>query len=206
MNTSASKNGLEPFHGDIERLIIPRDDIASRIDALAGEILRCYLPREDAQADLVIVAVLTGSLIFLSDLMRRLPLRVKLVVVSTSSYHGKATSAQKLSLDLPAGEAFAGQEVLIVDDILDTGRTLGALIDRIASHCPASLRTCVLLKKLCSNRPVEVKADFVGFEMEPEFVVGYGLDYNDMYRNLPDICVLRPEVIGKPETHRSESK
>ncbi len=206
MNSSASKNGAEPFHGDIERLIIPRHDIASRVNALAEEILGCYSPRRDTQADLTIVAVLTGSLIFLSDLMRRLPLRIRLVVVSASSYPGQATSAGKLSLDLPPGDVLAGQEVLIVDDILDTGRTLGGLIERIASQSPTSVRTCVLVKKLCSDRPVEVKADFVGFEIEPEFVVGYGLDYDDMYRNLPDICVLRPEIVASYDTPRSENE
>ncbi len=206
MNSSASNSGVSPFHGDIERLIIPRHDIASRVDALAEEILRCYSPRDGVHADLVIVAVLTGSLIFLSDLMRRLPLRIRLVVVSASSYPGKATSAGKLSLDLPPGDALEGQEVLIIDDILDTGRTLGALIERIASQKPVSLRTCVLVKKLCSDRPVEVDADFVGFEIEPEFVVGYGLDYDDMYRNLPDICVLRPEILSSHKTPRSASE
>jgi len=178
----------QPVTGECDRVIIGRAKIKRRITTLARQIDAIYQGKE-----LTILAVLTGSLVFLSDLVRQLPLKIRIYVVRASSYCGKKSAPGKLTLSqIP--ECLAGQNVLIVDDILDTGQTLGGLLDRVKRRKPASVRTCVLLKKVrCSNGRVE--ADFVGFEIPDEFVVGYGLDYDDLYRNLPDICTLRKHIL-----------
>lgn len=174
--------------------MITRQQISQRVESLAAEITEHYQGRE-----LTVVAVLTGSLVFLADLVRCLPLKMRIEVISASSYSGKSTESQVLELSLPAGFDLAGRDVLLLDDILDSGQTIRALIDELAGHGPASLRSCVLLRK---NRPdvgERIQPDYVGFDVPHEFVVGYGLDYDNFYRNLPDICVLRdmPAVAEK---------
>jgi hypoxanthine phosphoribosyltransferase len=175
--------------GDIARILIPRERIAERVRELGAEISRVYAG--DIDAGLTLVTILSGSLIFLSDLIRCLPLRMKLGLITVSSYKGtKATTAsvlQQLNTDV------TGRHVLLVDDILDTGGTLRLVREQLAPAGPKSIRTCVLLRKP-SKAPPDVPADFIGFDIEDFFVVGYGLDFNDHYRNLPDIAVLREEV------------
>ncbi|MBI4581040.1 MAG: hypoxanthine phosphoribosyltransferase [Planctomycetes bacterium] len=174
---------------DIDRILISRHRIAERVMELAAEIARTYAG--DVEAGLTLVTILSGSLIFLSDLIRCLPLRMKIGLITVSSYKGtKPTPAailQQLNTDV------TGRHVLLVDDILDTGGTLRLVREQLVSAGPKSIRTCVLLRKP-SKAPPDVPADFVGFDIEDVFVVGYGLDFNDHYRNLPDIAVLRPEV------------
>jgi len=174
---------------DIARVVVRRGQISRGVRRLAGEIAARYDGHE-----LTVVAVLTGSLIFLADLIRQMPLMMCIELVSISSYRGRTIRSQgPRFLTPPAGE-LAGKHVLVVDDILDTGKTLGLLLDKMAALRPASLRTCVLLRKNCPEAPERVQADFVGFDVGDEFVVGYGLDYNGRYRNLPDICVLHSEA------------
>jgi len=150
-------------------------------------ITRAYAGRE-----VTILAVLNGSLVFLADLVRHMPLLMRLDVVTVSSYPGKATRSQGPKLRMPADLDLRGRHVLIVDDVLDTGRTLRALYGALEAMAPASLATCVLLRKQRSQGPPAVQADFVGFEIGEAFVVGYGLDYAERYRNLPDIRILDP--------------
>lgn len=185
---------------DIARILIPQDEIARRVQQLAGEIARTY---HDQDGALTLVAILSGSLIFLSDLIRCLPIRMKIGLITVSSYAGPTTAGQRAKVigDLPAD--VQGRHVLVVDDILDTGNTLRLVCHRLRERQPASLRTCVLLRKP-SKAPPDVRADFVGFDVEDVFVVGYGLDYNDHYRNYPHIGVLRPELYaGRSEAARS---
>lgn len=174
---------------DISQILIPREQIAKRVRELAADISRTYAA--DADAGLTLVTILSGSLIFLADLIRQLPLRMKIGLVTVSSYKGtKPTEAgilQQANLDV------AGRHVLLIDDILDTGGTLRLVRERLKAAQPRSIRTCVLLRKP-SKAPPDVRADFIGFDIEDVFVVGYGLDYNDHYRNLPDIAVLRDEL------------
>jgi len=167
---------------DIGRVLVTREEIARRVTELGREISAAYEGR-----DITIVAVLTGSLIFLADLIRQLPNRIRIFPISVSSYPGANTESQGPRLgampQLPAGD------VLIVDDILDTGQTLDALVSHCRRHV-ASVRACVLLNKK-RKMPRHVQADFTGFDIGEEFVVGYGLDFDNLYRNLPDIHELR---------------
>ncbi len=177
------------FDRDIAEVLIPRDRIAARVDALAGEIAGRY-----GGEDLTVLAVLTGSLVFLADLLRRLPLRVRIELVRLRSYRGADAAGGPVEVvgQLDRG-ALVGRDVLVVDDILDSGRTLARLGDLLAdAHC-RSVRTCVLLRKRRDDLPARRDADFVGFDVADRFVVGYGLDFDDMYRNLPDICLLADE-------------
>jgi len=177
--------------GGVGEVLVSREAIARRVTELGREITAAYAGRE-----LTIVAVLTGSLVFLADLIRNIPGRVRICPVFVSSYPGASTAPAGRPRLGPMPELPAGCDVLIVDDILDTGQTLAVLID----HCrrqAGSVRTCVLLSKTRHRKQnrkisVAVEADFVGFDIGEEFVVGYGLDYDNLYRNLPDIRVLLP--------------
>jgi hypoxanthine phosphoribosyltransferase len=176
---------------DIDRILFHEQTILARLDALATEITEDFRGRE-----LTVIAVLNGSLIFAADLMRRIPLPLKLDCISVASYHGGTESSGEVTfhqLDLPDVE---GRHVLIVDDILDSGRTLHAICEKLRRDTkPASVRICVFLRK-AKERAEDMEADYVGFEIGDEFVVGYGLDYGERYRNLPFVGVLRPEVFG----------
>jgi len=138
------------------------------------------------------VPILSGSIIFLADLIRHLPMKMKLSLITVSSYAGATTASDQPGLVMDLTTDVSGRHVLLIDDILDTGKTLRFVRDRLLSHSPASIRTAVLLRKP-DKAPTDVSADFVGFEIADEFVVGYGLDYDGHYRNFPHIAVLRPE-------------
>ena len=173
---------------DIEEILFHAAAIQARIDELAARITEDYRGKE-----LTVVAVLTGALMFTADLLRRIPLPLKLDCISVASYHGgtETTGEVKFSqLSLPDIE---GRHVLIVDDILDSGLTLDAITARFRKERhPLSVRICVLLsKQKPRRRPID--PHYVGFEIEDEFVVGYGLDYDERYRNLPFLGVLKPD-------------
>jgi hypoxanthine phosphoribosyltransferase len=171
---------------DIEKTLFHEQTILSRIDELAAQITEDYRDKE-----LTVVAVLNGSLIFAADLMRRVMLPLKLDCLSVSSYHGGTESSGTVTFDQLSLPDIAGRHVLIVDDILDSGRTLHAICERLwAESQPLSIRLCVLLQKRI-QRAKELHADYVGFEIGNEFVIGYGLDYQEKYRNLPFIGTLR---------------
>ena len=188
MNQSAQDKSLLRLYRDIARVVVPRRRIALRIHRLADDIAATY--DHNGDGNVTILAVLTGSLIFLGDLMRQLPLKMRLDVISVSSYPGKAVRGRGVRLrgSLPA--SLIGRDVLIIDDVLDSGQTLGTLVRRVQRLRPASLRTCVLLKKDRPGLTGRLMPDFVGFDVADEFIVGYGLDWDGYYRNLPDICVL----------------
>jgi len=175
---------------DIDRILIDRDRIQRRVAELARDITTAYA---DCTDGVVIVPVLSGSIIFLADLIRCLPFKMKISVLTVSRYRGATTTGgatqfvHDLTLDIH------GRHVLIVDDILDSGTTLRMVAGQLAERGPASLRTCVLLRKP-ARAPKDLSANFVGFDIEDAFVVGYGLDYDGHYRNWPDIAVLRPEL------------
>ena len=174
---------------DLDRVLFDEQTILRRLDELAADITRQYQDRE-----LTIIAVLNGSLIFMADLLRRLPLPLKLDCLSVASYHGGTTTSGEVIFKQLALPDVAGRHILILDDILDSGLTLAAIREKLATEQPLSVKICVLLRKLKARlRPVE--ADYVGFNIGDEFVVGYGLDYLERYRNLPCIGVLRKDKI-----------
>jgi len=176
---------------DIERVLFDEPAINRRLDALAQQISNDYRDRE-----LTVIAVLTGSLMFMADLLRRIPLPVKLDCLSVVSYHGKAQSSGEVIFKQVALPDVAGRDALILDELLDSGHTLAAIRDKLETANPCSIRVCVLLSKR-KQRARDVEPDYVGFEIEDEFVVGCGLDFMEHYRNLPYIGVLRKELLEK---------
>ena len=151
--------------------------------------------------EIVLVPILTGAVVFVADLIRQLPLKLRLGVVAVSSYPGRTMQSKGAAIRSEIPPDLGGKHVLIVDDILDSGRTLGLVRRLIAGQTPspASVRICVLLRKaLSAPRSEEVHADYVGFDIPDEFVVGYGLDFDGYYRNYPQIAILKPESAVKP--------
>ena len=200
---SASADGLVILmRGDLEKVLFDEPAIHRRLDDMAAQISNDYRDRE-----LTVIAVLHGSLMFVADLLRRIPLPLKLDCLSVASYHGKAQSSGevvfKLAMATPSRGGpttlpdVAGRDILVLDDILDSGFTLAAVRETLEIARPHSIRICVLLSKK-KQRTREVDADYVGFEIEDEFVVGYGLDFRERYRNLPYIGVLRRELLEQP--------
>lgn len=166
------------------RVLISQDEIRDRVDKVASQIARAY----EGQP-LTIVGVLTGCLVFLADLIRRLDLPLKIALVQASSYRGATTTAGQLHVQDELLPDLKGRHILLIDDILDTGRTLKHMVEHLRNLGTASVRTAVLLRKE-GRQEVEIEPDFIGFTIPNEFVVGYGLDYDDEYRNLPFIAVL----------------
>ncbi len=174
----------------IKSILISEDQLAQQIGALAQRILQDYQNEEP-----VIVGVLNGSILFLADLIRLLPIPLCIDFIGVSSYRGKTRpgpleTTKKLSLEVQ------GRRVLIVDEILDSGQTLQSVAKTLQSLSPQDLRTCVLLEKT-ARRAIQIQADYVGFQIPNCFVVGYGLDYDGRYRNLPFLGVLEEEPLRR---------
>lgn len=174
---------------DIDRILFTDRELAQRVKEVASQIAASY-PDEDT--GLILVPILSGSIIFLADLIRHLPMKMKLGLITVSSYAGATTESKGPSLVMDLNVDIEDQNVLIVDDILDTGKTLRFVRSKLAERNPRSIRAAVLLRKP-EKAPPDVVADFVGFEIADEFVVGYGLDYDDHYRNFPHIAVLKQD-------------
>jgi hypoxanthine phosphoribosyltransferase len=175
---------------DLAHVLFDEATILRRLDELAAEISGDYQNRE-----LTVIAILNGSIILMADLLRRIPLPLKLDCLSVASYHGGTTTSGKIVFKQVTLPDVENRHILILDDILDSGATLAAIRAKLVRKHPLSLKVCVLLRKQKPHRrPVE--ADYVGFDIADEFVVGYGLDYMERYRNLPCIGVLRKEKIA----------
>ncbi len=175
---------------DLERVLFDEATILRRLDEIAAQISSEYRNRE-----LTVIAVLNGGLIFMADLLRRIPLPLKLDCLSVASYHGGTETTGEVVFKQIALPDVAGRHILILDDILDSGVTLAAISEKLRGAQPKSVKICVLLRKE-KVRLRQVEADYVGFEIGDEFVVGYGLDYMERYRNLPCIGVLRSDLVG----------
>lgn len=175
------------IHPDLAEVLYTGAQIRERVTSLARDIKAVY-----GDGEFTIVSLINGAVMFTADLMREIDNPVRLDCIRVSSYGVKTKSIgtpqiiHSLTLDI------AKRDVLLIDDILDTGKTFKLVSDLIKELNPASLRTCVLLDKK-GRREVPFEADFVGFEIPDKFVVGYGLDFAERYRNLPDIGVLKPE-------------
>lgn len=165
-------------------ILLSPDDLAAGIDRLAGEVRR-----EIGGRPITVVGVLTGSIMVVADLIRRLDGPVNVSMVWASSYRGTATSPGALEMRLDLLPDLTGQHVLLVDDIFDTGRTLAALLEELRRRGAASVRSLVLLRK-AGRAEVAVEPDFVGFEIPDTFVVGYGLDFDGALRHLPHLAAL----------------
>src|SRR3954467_9692999 len=176
---------------DIERVLISQEQIAARVAELARQITADHVDGE-----VTIVPILTGAMIFCADLIRQIPIAMQIGLLTVSSYPGRSPRTQGAQVIGQQLGDVRGRHLLLVDDILDSGGTIRAVTGLLRELGPASVRTCVLLRKDLPTAQ-DVKADYVGFEIPDEFVVGYGLDYNNYYRNLPDIVTLKPEAIAR---------
>jgi hypoxanthine phosphoribosyltransferase len=175
----------------IERILIGQDALQSRIAELGQEISADY-----AGKDLVLICVLKGGIAFLTDLMREITIPHEVDFLAISSYgvgQRESTGAVRLVMDLKGD--IAGRDVLIIEDIVDTGQTMDYLLRLFWARQPASLRVCTLLNKP-SRRTIDVSLDYVGFDIPDEFVLGYGLDLDEKYRNLPYVAVLKQDDSG----------
>jgi hypoxanthine phosphoribosyltransferase len=179
------------MQGDIERVLFDGPAINKRLDEIAAQITADYSDRE-----LTVIAILTGSLMFMSDLLRRIPLALKLDCLNVVSYHGKAQTSGQVIFNHVSLPDVTNRDVLVLDDILDTGHTLAAVRDKLQTANARRIRICVLLSKR-KERARDVHPDYIGFEIDDDFVVGYGLDFMQRYRNLPYIGVLRSELLDR---------
>lgn len=175
---------------DIERVLITEAQLAQRVAEIAQMIQRDFSGRET-----VIVSLLSGTVMFLADLIRHLNLPLRLDFMGVSSY-GAGTESGQLVFTKELRLDVRNRDVLLVDDILDTGKTMVRVLEKLKALRPRRIRTCVLLNK-AARRVENVKADYIGFEIPDYFVVGYGLDFAERYRNLPFIGVLHQHVLGK---------
>lgn len=176
---------------DFERIMLSRETIAARVRELGEQISRDY-----GNEEILAVGILKGAAIFMADLVRSISSPVAFDFMAVSSYGASTESSGAVRINKDLDQSVEGRHVLIVEDVIDTGLTLNYLVDNLKSRNPASLKLCTLLDKP-SRRKAEVKPDYLGFEIPDEFVVGYGLDYAELYRNLPDIAVLKREIYDK---------
>lgn len=180
-------------HPDLESILFTEAEIKRRVKSLGAELKETYEDQE-----FTIISIINGAVLFTADLMREIDNPIRLDCIRISSYGDKTRSQgtpqilHSISLDI------AKRHVLLIDDILDTGKTISLVSNLVRKLGPASLRVCVLLDKK-GRREVPFEADFVGFPIPDKFVVGYGLDFAERYRNLPCIGVLRPELQNPPE-------
>jgi hypoxanthine phosphoribosyltransferase len=186
-NKSSAKNVPPRWRKEVERVLITDEQIARRVKTLARDIERDFRGRE-----LVVVSLLSGTVMFLADLIRHLSLPLRLDFMGVSSY-GAGTESGDLVFTKELRLDVRGRDVLLVDDILDTGKTMTRVLPKIRVLKPRRIRICVLLDKP-SRRTESIEADYVGFSVPDYFVVGYGLDFAERYRNLPFVGVLHPHI------------
>lgn len=177
------------MRADLKRVLYHESTILSRLDELADQITVEYTGKE-----LTVIAVLNGSFMFLSDLLRRIPLPLRVDSLSVSSYFGGTETTGTVTFDQTSLPDVTGRHVLILDDILDSGHTLYAIKEKLSALHPKSLKACVLLRK-DKVRDRAVDSEYVAFNIADEFVVGYGLDFMEHYRNLPYIGVMNEDVV-----------
>ena len=176
---------------DIQTILVTEEQLRAKVAELGAQISRDY-----AGKDLLLVSILKGAVVFMADLMRAVTIPCSIDFMVVSSYGGtntQTTGLVKIVKDLDAD--LTGRDVLIVEDVLDSGVTLSNLVPMLKMRNPNSVRICAILDKP-ARRKTEIRADYCGFAVPDAFVVGYGLDYDEKYRNLPFVGVLKPEVYG----------
>lgn len=183
---------MHSMHQDIDHILVSEEELQAKVAELGAQISADYEGK-----DLLLVSILKGAVVFMADLMRAVSIPCGIDFMVVSSYGGANTSSTglvKIIKDLD--QELSGKDVLIVEDILDTGITLSHLMPMLQMRKPNSLRLCTILSKP-SRRKADIEPDYCGFEVPDEFVVGYGLDYDEKYRNLPYVGVLKPEIYSK---------
>lgn len=179
------------MHNDIAKVLITEEEIREHVDQIGKQITEDYKGK-----DLVMIGILRGAVVFFGDLSRKIDIPLSMDFMAVSSYGSSTKTSGVVRILHDLDQSIEGKDVLIVEDIIDTGLTLHYLIENLKSRNPASIKICCLLDKP-SRRKADVKADYVGFNVPDEFVVGYGLDYDEIYRNLPYIGILKAEVYQK---------
>lgn len=183
---------MQSMHQDIDHILVSEEQLKAKVADLGAQISADYEGK-----DLLLVSILKGAVVFMADLMRAVTIPCGIDFMVVSSYGGANTSSTglvKIIKDLD--QDLSGKDVLIVEDILDTGITLSHLMPMLQMRKPNSLRLCTILSKP-SRRKADIEPDYCGFVVPDEFVVGYGLDYDEKYRNLPYVGVLKPEIYSK---------
>lgn len=188
---SAEHEGDDVIHPDIKEVILSEETIHGRVREIGAEISRDYEGRS-----VLLIAVLRGAALFMADLAREISVPVELDFMAVSSYGSATKSSGVVRILKDLDETIEGRDVLVVEDILDTGLTLKYLLKNLASRKPASLEVVTLLNKEGKQR-VPIQCKYVGFSIPDEFVVGYGLDFAERYRNLPYIGILKPEAYAE---------
>ncbi|MDP0497533.1 MAG: hypoxanthine phosphoribosyltransferase [Verrucomicrobiota bacterium JB024] len=187
---------LSTMENDLARILVSEEDIRTRIRELGAEITRTY--RELGTEEIAVICITNGSIMFAADLLRQIDLYAQMDCIRVCSYQDDVNPVSEPEIVDHIRLDIGGQHVLLIDDILDTGRTLDRIVNVLQSFGPQSLRTCVLLDKE-GRREVGHEPNFAGFTIPNEFVVGYGLDFAERYRNLGCIGVLKPELQNPPE-------
>jgi hypoxanthine phosphoribosyltransferase len=178
------------IHADVAEVLLTEEQIGERVAALGAELAAEYADR-----DPILIGVLKGSVVFLADLVRAMPIPLSLDLMEVSSYGSGTESSGQVRILKDLKGSIEGRHVLVVEDIIDTGLTLNYLLRYLGERAPASLRVACLLDKP-ARRLAEMEIDYRGFSIPDRFVIGYGLDYDERYRNLPYIGVLKPSVYG----------
>ena len=175
---------------DIERVLFSEEELDRRVSEIAAEINRDYAGKEP-----MLISVLRGSFVFMADLIRKIEVPCTVDFMSVSSYGRGTTSSGQVQITKDLSDDIERKDIIVVEDILDSGNTLSYLLQLLQARKPASMKLCTLLDKP-DRRVKEVHVDYTGFTIPDEFVVGYGLDYAEKYRNLPYIGILKPRVYG----------
>lgn len=182
------------LNNDVEKILVSEEEIEATVKRISAKIDEDY---KDSEKKLLLLCILKGSVVFMGDLMKHITLPVEIDFMKVSSYGGSTKTSRNINILLDLYRKDMNQtDILIIEDIIDSGRTLSYLVEYLKLKGAHSVRTCTLLDKP-SRREVEFTPDYVGFEVPDEFVVGYGLDYNEQYRALPYVGVLKPSVYAK---------
>ena len=176
------------MHKDVEQILYTEEELRRRVKELGSQITADYAGREP-----LLISVLRGSYIFMADLTRAINLPIAVDFMSVSSYGAGSVSSGQVEIKKDLSDSIEGRDLIIVEDILDSGNTLYYLMDVLRARKPATIRICTLMDKP-ERRTRSIKADYVGFTIPDAFIVGYGLDYAEKYRNLPYVGVLKPSV------------
>ena len=179
---------MESIHNDIQEILYTEEELREIVSRMGKNIAKDYQGKQ-----LFLLSVLKGSIVFMADLIRAIDLPCEMDFMAVSSYGAGVSTSGQVRVLKDVGTSLEGKDVLVVEDILDSGVTLSYLLKHLEAHKPNSIRLCTLMDKP-ARRKVDIKADYVGMESPDAFIVGYGLDYAERYRNLPYIGVLSPRV------------